>query len=73
MPRHYDYDISERLIEELYRLGDSPKEIAARTGCSYNLVWNYLDGSIPSVVMMKRLHKAGCDILYIITGEATKR
>ena len=70
MGRHYDYDISERLIEELYKLGRTSREIAERTGCSSHLVWNYLNGSIPSVVMMKQLHKAGCDIMYIITGEA---
>lgn len=70
--RNYDYDISQRVIEELLKLGSTAQEIAPKVKCTPQLVWHYLNGGIPGTIIMKRLHKAGCDILYIITGEVSR-
>ena len=69
MSNYYDCDISERVIEELLKLGDTPREIASRVKCSRQLIHHYLTGTIPGTIFMKRLCEAGCDVSYILTGE----
>ncbi len=68
--RIMDYDMRERAVEELHKLGDTPTEIARKIGCAPPCVrvWLSQEG-IPSAYYLKRLHELGCDILYIITGE----
>lgn len=72
MSSYYDYDISERVIEELLKLGDTPTKIAARVKCAPQLISHYLNGGIPGTIYMKRLYEAGCDVIYILTGEVTR-
>lgn len=68
--RPNDPGISARLAEELYRLGESNTEAAKKIKCHPNLVGQWLSKSyIPSAHYFKNLHEAGCDIIYILTGE----
>ena len=64
-----DYDMSDRLIEELDKIGNSNMSIARRVGCSKKMVSNWYCGhNIPSAFYLKWLDLAGVDILYVITG-----
>jgi transcriptional regulator with XRE-family HTH domain len=68
--RPSDTNIRNRTIEELRKVGGYSHEIAKRTGCPSNLVQYWLDGEYtPSAVYLAKLHDAGCDVLYILTGK----
>ena len=65
-----DNEIRARTIEELRKMGGYSHEIAKRTGCPSNLVQYWLDGVYtPSAHYLRKLHDAGCDVLYILTGK----
>jgi hypothetical protein len=58
------------MIEELSKLGDTPRAVAKFVDCPTNLVQYWLDGVYtPSAFYLRRLHDVGCDILYILTGK----
>lgn len=67
----YDRDaVSRRLVEEIRGLGLSYRKLAALFGCEETLIHRYLTGrSIPNHYYLTVLHYAGCDIIYILTGD----
>jgi hypothetical protein len=71
--RRRDPELHKRLCEELYKLGDSNKIAAQKLDCDPCLVGHWLRKDyIPSAYYLKNFHYAGCDVLYILTGERTK-
>jgi transcriptional regulator with XRE-family HTH domain len=67
----FDRDaIAARIGEELRKLNLSQRKISELFGCNQHLVSNYFTGkTIPSAYYLTVMHHAGCDILYILTGE----
>lgn len=59
-----------RLCEELWKLGNSYVEIAAKIGCHYTTIYQWITNDyIPSGYHFANFHRAGMDIIYILTGE----
>lgn len=59
-----------RLGEELRKLGLSQRKLAALFGCDQRLVAGYLSGrTLPGAYYLTVMYNAGCDIIYILTGE----
>ena len=69
--RKVNYDIQARTAEELRKLGKSAREIADAMGCSPSHVRNWLneDATI-SAWYLAKMHELGCDVIYVLTGEA---
>lgn len=68
--RYNDTIITDRVIEEVSKLADTPRAIAKIIGCPTQLVQYWLDGIYtPSAFYLRRLHEVGCDVLYILTGK----
>lgn len=68
-----DYIMRDRVAEEIYKLGDTNRAAARKIGCDPHAVSDWLAGkSTPSAYNLKRMHYAGCDIIYILTGERTR-
>lgn len=67
----FDRDaVSERLAEELHKLGMSQRKLGELFGCCQHLIYAYYKGrSIPGAYYLTLMHYAGCDIIYILTGE----
>ena len=65
-----DSTMSDRVAEEIYKLGVTNKAAALRIGCDRKMITDWLTGkSIPSAYYLKSLHEAGCDVIYILTGK----
>ena len=65
-----DVEMSNRLREEIYKLGDTFAEAARKIGCSNKLLSNWVSNNIiPKAYYFQKLHHAGADIVYILTGE----
>lgn len=72
--RKTDPDMSRRLVEELYRISKTNTELCEKVGCSRTAVQKWINnGFIPSAYYFKKFHYAGCDIIYILTGERHAR
>lgn len=68
-----DSIMSERVAEEIYKLGDTNREVADKIGCDDSRVSDWLAGrSIPSAYHLKGMYEAGCDVIYILTGRRTR-
>lgn len=68
--RRVDPEMHSRLAEELWKLGNTHKEIAEKIGCHQCTIYSWLtDSYIPSAYHFANFHKAGMDIIYILTGE----
>lgn len=68
--RKYDAEMSKRLQEELFKLADNVPETALKIGCNPQSVYNWLNlGALPSSYYFHSFHRAGMDVMYIITGE----
>ena len=68
--RKHDSDMHKRLCEEIYKLGESNKIAAQKLDVDPGLVGEWLrNGYMPSAYYFKNLYYAGCDIIYILTGE----
>lgn len=65
-----DPDMSPRFAEEFYKHEYGIAELARRLGCHISAInrWLYND-SVPGPYYLRRLHKLGYDIMYILTGE----
>lgn len=62
--------MSERVAEEIFKLGATNAEIARKLGCSKSSISGWIIGtSVPNAYFLKKLHYAGCDVIYILTGE----
>ena len=61
--------LRERLVGELVQLGVSYREIAQIIGISHTQVANYFAWKeTPTRATLLKMHHAGIDILYILTG-----
>jgi transposase len=68
--RKSDPYISQRLCEELWKLGNTNAEIAAKVGCHETTIYQWItNGYTPSGYHFANFHRAGMDIIYILTGE----
>lgn len=68
--RTVDPKMHDRLLEELWKLGDTYGEIAGKIGCHYQTVSKWVSQVyIPSAYHFANFHRAGMDIIYILTGE----
>lgn len=69
----YEFDrdaVSERLREELGKLGLRQSELAEKFGCNRRVISGYFKGvNIPNAYYLSVIHRCGCDIIYILTGE----
>ena len=62
--------VSMRLCEEIKKLGLSQQKLATLLGCDLRLIGVYLRGkSLPNIYYLTALHYAGCDVIYIMTGD----
>jgi hypothetical protein len=67
--RPRSFDIIDRTIEEVSKLGNTPTEIAELIGCRPKQITCWLSGEFtPSAFYLQRFHEVGCDVLYILTG-----
>lgn len=61
--------INERLLEERNRLGLNKGEMAQAGGVANSTYSNYENGNrSPDADFLAAIAKAGCDVLYIVTG-----
>lgn len=68
--RNNDFYIRERTAEEVRKLGNNEYLIADKIHCPPNQIKHWLDCEFsPSAHSLKILHYAGCDVLYILTGQ----
>lgn len=71
--RKTDPEMYKRLREEIYKLGDTNKITGQKLNCSPTLVGLWLSKEyMPSVYYFRNFYYAGCDIIYILTGERTR-
>lgn len=69
-----DYPMSDRLNEELFRLGYTDRELSKKLGISHKTIAYWRSNNcIPGAVSLKLLHEVGADIMYIITGRRTNK
>lgn len=62
--------VTKRIGEELRKLGLSQRKLSILFGCDQRLIANYLSGrTVPSAYYLTVMHNAGCDIIYILTGD----
>lgn len=68
--RKTDYDMRDRVYEEITKYGNNPHTIADKLQCSPMLVVHWLAREYtPSASSLLVLHNGGCDVLYILTGK----
>lgn len=68
--RKVDPLMHDRLCEELWKLGDSHREISEKIGCHQKTIYAWItQGYIPSGHHFANFHRVGMDIIYILTGE----
>lgn len=68
--REIDLAMRERTAQELRKLGGNHIVIAERANLQSNQVQLWLNGdATPSAGSLRKLHYAGLDVLYILTGE----
>lgn len=66
-----DIRIGQRAFEEIHRLFPSIGTAVTRSRCSKQAIYAWRDGSIPDGINLARLHYAGADVIYILTGKRT--
>ena len=68
--RRVDPAMHDRLVEELWKQGKTNREIANKIGCRPETVGSWVNQEfIPSAHHFANFHRAGMDIIYILTGE----
>lgn len=67
-------EMRARLSEEIIKLGWSNRDIAEELLCSCEVVAMWRRGvAFPNIRHLRDLYEIGCDIMYIITGEVTRK
>ena len=66
-----DIEIGRRAFEEAVRLFDTPSEASRRIGVRRKLLYAWREGCVPCGIFLAKLHCAGCDVIYILTGKKT--
>lgn len=68
--RKVDPKMHDRLVEELWKVGNTYKEIANKIGCHDRTIYSWITQDyIPSAYHFANFYRAGMDIIYILTGE----
>ena len=63
-------NITDRVIEEITKLGTTNREIATKLGVTHQAVRFWINGlSVPKPQNLAQFHAAGLDVFYIITGK----
>lgn len=63
-------EIGQRAFEETFRMFESLEVAKNMLGISSKqLVYDWMYGTAPSAKYLQRLHYAGADVIYILTGE----
>lgn len=63
-------EIGQRAFEEISRMFESLEVAKNMLGISSKqLVYDWMNGVAPSAKYLQRLHYAGADVIYILTGE----
>jgi hypothetical protein len=66
-----DIEIGRRAYEEVVRLFDVPSTAKQRIGITRNVLYGWRDGIVPGALWLAKLHYAGADVIYILTGRKT--
>lgn len=67
-------DIGKRAHEEVLRVFYTQVEAKRLLGIkSGRLLYDWMNGASPGSKYLQRLHYAGADVIYILTGERTKK
>ena len=65
-----DIEIGKRMVEELHRIFDTPKQAYTRLGVSKSCFYDWESiGKTPSGLHLARLHYCGGDVIYVLTGK----
>ena len=68
--RKVDPEMRKRLVEELWKLDGTYAEIAERIGCNKTTIGLWINSDcMPSAYHFANFHRAGMDVIYILTGE----
>ena len=67
-----DISIGMRAYEEAMRISDGPEMLLRKNGIAKNTLYMWRDGSAPGGLHLAKLHYAGADVLYILTGKRSK-
>ena len=68
-----DPSMSTRLAEEFYRMNVDMAFLTRKIGCHNSLISAWVNGRyIPNAFYLAQLHRAGFDVIYILTGERTR-
>ncbi len=71
--KRFDFDMHDRLVEEIYRISDNDAELSRKIGASSNVVKTWTNKPImPVAWYLARLYREGADVIYILTGERTR-
>ena len=66
--RKFDNDIGKRMTLECLRLFPTNEKAAASLGVSVDSIYRWQYGQAPSAAPLARLHYAGGDVIYVLTG-----
>lgn len=68
-----DPTMHKRVAEEFFKLADTNRGVADKLGCEPDMVSHWICGKyIPSAYYLAAMHRVGCDVIYILTGERTR-
>lgn len=67
-----DIEIGQRAFAELMRIFKTPKKAIMRTGISKSTLYKWKEGYTPNGLGLLRMHYAGADVIYILTGKRSK-
>ena len=64
-----DIEIGHRAYEEAIRVFVKPRFAYKTCGLNRQTLYNWKDGNSPSALFLSKLHYAGADVMYILTGQ----
>ena len=67
-----DINIGYRAYSEVLRIFPTMKEAITSLGVRHDNIYAWHKGVCPSAKYLARLHKAGADVIWILTGERNK-
>lgn len=67
-----DINIGYRAYTEALRIFPRMKDAMSALGCRENNIYKWGEGICPSAKFLARLHKAGADVIWILTGERSR-
>lgn len=68
-----DVEIGYRAYSEVLRIFPRPKDAQAALGIRTDNMNAWQSGVCPSAKYLARLHKAGADVIWILTGDRRKK